>query len=316
MQHTRLVLIATFLGATAACGPSPTTDDGGDAGGGDVAPPMDVPAVDVPFDVTQPAPNAMCSMPTTLVAGTPLTAQDTSQATTSLQGWCDPSAVGKALFYRLNVPAGMSALVTAQPAGSLDLVLRFITLCTASACERFDDHSDSTQPETGHWANRGTSAADIIIAVSPFSRTANGLFDLSASIVASETGITCETAPLVPSGTTLHGENLLLAETGSDPRCLTTANGLELFYRVTIPVAQRLTVTATPMGTTLNPVLRILDACTAVSCLASSDTAPAGAAETLTYTNISTASVDVIVSVGSDRETALGSYDVSFVTAP
>ncbi len=315
MRNARSILLAAVSVVAVGCSPPVTGTDGGDAQAVDVVTPVDVPQVDVQADVAPTAPNARCSGAITLTAGTPITGQDTTLATQTLGSFCYSAGAGKGLYYRLNVPAGQTALVTATPSAALDPVLRFLPSCTATVCDRFDDGAGAGAPEIGHWANTGTSATDVIIAVSPYTRTGDGTFDLSASFVPNANGALCDGASLVPSGTTLRGENLRLSETGADTRCLPSAVGYELFYRVSVPASQHLTATATPMGS-WNPVIRLFDSCAATTCLSSVDTAASGAAETLTYANTGTAAVEVIVAVGSELATQSGTFDLTLTTAP
>lgn len=314
MHCARPFLLAAFSVVAIGCSPPAPDADAGDVQLVDVTSPMDVPHADVQPDVRPAASNATCAHATMLTAGSPIAAEDTSLATQVLTSACYPAGTGKALFYRVTVPAGQTVLVTATPSATLDPVVRFISSCTATACERYDDASGPGVPEVGHWANPGTGATEMIVAVSPYSRTANGTFDLTTSFVPNASGALCDGAALIPSGTTLHGENILLSETGADTRCLPSASGYELFYRVSVPAAQHLTATATPMGT-WNPVLRIFGSCAATTCLASGDSAAAGLAETLTYANTGAAAVEVIVAAGSDLASRPGTFDLTLATA-
>ncbi|MEI8258958.1 MAG: hypothetical protein WCJ30_25090 [Deltaproteobacteria bacterium] len=315
MRNARSVLLAAVSLIAVGCSPPATDTDAGDAAVQDVTAPTDVQRADVQADVTPPPANARCTGATTLTAGTPVTGQDTTLATQVLGSLCYPTGVGKALFYKISVPAGQTVLVTATPSATLDPVLRFIASCTATACERFDDTASAGAPEIGHWANTGAAATDIIVAVSPYTRGADGTFDISATYVPSASGATCDGAALVPAGTTLRAQDLHLSETGAESRCLTSAAGYELFYRVSVPASQRLTVTATPTGT-WNPVIRVLASCAATTCLASGDAATAGAVETLTYANAGAAPVEVVVAVGSDLAMRSGTFDLALVVAP
>jgi len=266
-------------------------------------------------DAPMAAGNSTCAGATALQPGAPVTAQAVARGGPGLSSACVPSAVGKTLYYRISVPAGQTVVVVATPTSLLDAVIRFIEACPAVACLDSWDSEPAGTAESGHWSNTGTTAVDVIVAVSAYTSDSRGAFDLTASLAPSPSNLTCATAISVTSGTPVTAQDLALAAHQSDLRCLATATGPELFYSIGVPAGQRLTVTATPTGT-WNPVVRVFSSCTDTVCQASSNAAPAGASEMLVYPNSGTAAVTAIVAIGSELASSLGRFDATFVVGP
>lgn len=306
-----LIAMAALAGCT---GTSEPTDAGDVTTSADTVVSQDVQRIDTGNDVVMLADNATCANAAPLTTGTPITNADPTHGGPNLSSLCLTNARGRVLYYRIAVPAGQTLLATATPSSTLDAVVRILDACGAATCAGEADRQSTGAPDTAHFSNTGTASVDAIVAVGGFTAMETGTIDVSAQLLTTPPSATCESAALVASGTTLHGEDLFTADFGGDTRCLATASGYEMFYRVHVPATQRLTVTATPMGA-WNPVIRVLDSCAATACLASGDTAAEGAAETLTYTNAG-ADADFVVAIGASSEMHMGTFDALFSVAP
>lgn len=308
-----MFVCAVVFAMGAGCNGSTEPADGGDVVANDVPQPMDTPRVDTGVDVVQAAPNAMCATPTTVTPGTPVTGEDPTRGGGGLASRCLTNAVGRVLYYQTNVPAGQTILVTATPTARMDPVIRFLDSCSGSGCLGGFDRQPPGVVEEGHWANTGSAAADVLFSVGAFATNQTGTFDVSATLVPTPHSSTCATADLVTSGM-MRMDDLRLADP-AEAICVTQSVGFAMFYRVSVPASEQLSVTVTPTGT-WNPVVRIMDSCTATACLTMGDTATGGMPETLTYRNSGTAAADVFVAVSPEREADVGMFSVSFTVAP
>ena len=296
-----------------ACGGNNNTPDASDVTGVDTQQP-DVQLVDVQFDVPPPPSNSVCANATVLMPDMAVNNEDTTLGARDMTT-CYTTGLGKVLFYRLTVPAGQTAILTVTPTAGIDPVIRWLTSCDPASCQRFDDRASTGQPEVGHWSNRGTTPMDVIIEVSSFQAHPTGTVNVMAHLEPSPTGVLCDSPHVVAAPVTLHGETLVTAESSDDLRCLPMAVGLELFYQVSVPAGQHLTVTATPMGM-LDPAIRVFSACADTTCLGSNDMTGPGEVETLSYLNSGSAAANVIVSVAGANASLVGTFDVAFAAGP
>src|SRR5262249_11723777 len=142
-------------------------------------------------------------------------------------------------------------------------------------------------------------------------------FDLTVSIAPPGLGATCANPTPLSNGTFLPAEDLNSA-TVTLSACVPAATGPNRFYSATIPSQQSLTAVATPLGNQ-SVVLRVLSACGANRCLASSGDfpPPPPTSSTLTYLNTSTAARSVVLAVGGfSGSSGTYSLSVSIAAAP
>lgn len=304
-RHARAALVLAGTLAAIGCG-------GGNSMA-DAAQP-DVQLADVPMDSPPPPANTVCAAATVLIPDVPVTDESTAAAL-PVPLTCYRNSMGrKVLYYRMTVPAGQTVTLTVTPDAGFDAVIRWFDSCASTSCLRWDDHGDVGRPEIGHWANRGTSAVDVIAQVSAFSDAQISPFSIVAHLVPSPIGPLCAEPHVVAGLTTLLGESFEFADGGST-RCYAIPSVAEMYYQVSVAAGQRLTVSAMLMGPH-SPIIGLFDTCAATTCLATSDLSSVSPRTSATYLNATTAARDVMVSVGIRSPWTLDTYDLSFVMAP
>ncbi len=269
------------------------------------------------FEITAtlraPTTNASCVSAAEVSDGTVLRGEDPSGSTTAL-GPC-PGMGGAtlpgALFYTAVVPAGqtLTATATATVMGRGFYFMRVIGTCGDASC--LSATPGPTSPASTSWTNTGAAARRVIVAVSPGSSTPSP-FDLAVRIRPPPTNVTCAGATALTSGTII-GENFAFArETSSACLAFGTVSGPVLYYSARVGEGERLTVVARrTSATAFQPLVRLIDGCASMTCLASSATMPTGGdSARITWVNPGAAR-DVIVLVSSTGAAADGIADVT-----
>jgi hypothetical protein len=253
-----------------------------------------------------PATNTTCSSAMALAGPATVTFQDANlgNSVSSCRG------SGKNLFYSINVPSGYTLQAVMSPVTGYDAAIRLVAgSCPASGCIA---SQDSGNPETLVWKNTGADQI-VVIAMGPYGTAPNGAFDATIDLIAPPpppANAACASATMVMNGTMLANESTDLATTSLGAVCLSGATGKQLFYALTLAPGETLTATATPTGN-WDPVLRLLDACTATTCTAQGDGLGAGVAEKLAYTNPDSAPKSFILGVGSYDSATPGAFKLA-----
>jgi hypothetical protein len=267
-------------------------------------------SLSVAFEAAPAAPaNAACASARALADGATLTNEDASLASTRLGDVCVAEAQGASLFYRVSVPSRATALVTATPRGGWNAVLRALDACDSRTCAASSNAAAADQPETLTWVNGGAVARDVLVAVGSQDPSNGGRFDVTAAIIPAPGNVSCAAAVAVANGAHLTRQNAAVASDNATGACLPSATGTALWYRAVVPAAQTLSVRATPLGA-MDPVVRVLSACGATSCLASANTGAARATESAAYTNTSAGDQTVLLAVGGATNAANGLFDL------
>jgi hypothetical protein len=254
---------------------------------------------DATFSVSAAPTNTTCAAATRVTAPAMLTGQD---ATAGAAAPCTGS--GPNLFYALNVPANNTLRVVMTPAPSFDAAIRLIDgACPTSACIT---SVDSGNPETLVWKNTGATR-DVVVALGRWGTGTPASFDATFELIAPPPNADCSGAVRVTNGTQLANQSLTNAAVALNMSCGANARGKVLFYAVTVEPNQTLEVTATP-ASNWDPVVRLIDSCTPTSCVGFADNFALGAAETLTYQNLSAAAQELLIAVGSYDENVTGSF--------
>ncbi|MFO0650875.1 MAG: hypothetical protein U0326_31915 [Polyangiales bacterium] len=256
---------------------------------------------------TAPA-NATCSMATAVADGAVIPAANPGLGTTRLNGVCIGGAQGTSLFYSASIPPRSTLEFTATPSGMWDPVIRFLNNCAATSCLASTDAAGAGAAETLRWTNTGTSAQTVYAAVSSFDASASGTFDGRVRVLPPPINTTCASATLLTSGMTLTAQNSSAGIENLTGPCLPTATGTVLYYQVRVGAGDQLTLRARPSAG-VDPVIRLLDACGASSCLANANTAGVNAVETLVYRNTG-ADRTLTVAVGGATNATNGFFDL------
>jgi hypothetical protein len=257
-----------------------------------------------------PPTNTTCATARPIANGTSLVGEDATAASVNLTTACRSFANGNVLFYSASVPTGQTLTVVATPETSWDVVVRFLNACGATSCLADIDNGGSGSAETLSWKNTGGTTANVIIGVGSYSASTTGLFDLTASIAPPPPNASCSTPKMVMNGTSLTGENQTLATVSLSSACVSGGTGGNLFYNLTLPASKTVTAVVTPTGS-WDPVIRLIDSCAPVSCRASADVNASGGNETLTYTNSTGGSLNLLLAVGSYSSTTTGTFNMT-----
>jgi hypothetical protein len=135
----------------------------------------------------------------------------------------------------------------------------------------------------------------------------------------------CDLATAVSSGTPVTGDtSTATAQFGTTGGGMCTAltytfDGSELFYKITIPANQELTVTVTPdAGSGYDPAIAIVTDCAAVegSCLAAVDNELDNDPETVTYRNATANPLEVRIVVDTYTAGSEGPFTLTATLAP
>ena len=256
--------------------------------------------------------NATCAGAAALTA-TGLTAQSLAgalnRATTCLTDG------GGQLYYTVDVAPGTQATVRATPAGMTPTwtpQLRLLDNCTATTCLQ-NASGTSGMPGTLTFANNGTTMRSYVLSVSASSPLAvTGTFDLSLATQVIMPGASCEMALDVTAGMGRTMESTMNG--GPANTVCQTGLGQQRWFRVSIPAGQRLNVTATPGAMSgRRAAVRIVDNCTATSCLASTD-GTTNVASTVDANNVGTTARTVFVSVSGESTTMPMAFDLTTAT--
>lgn len=213
-----------------------------------------------------PAANAVCSGAAVLAPGAMLAGQDlaTSGAPSLL---CDRLTDSGALYYSVTVPASSRVNVSVTPVvpdGGTTFTpsIRVLDSCSSTTCVTSTSSATSVP-----LVNSGTSPRTFTVIVARTFWDAVGTYSIAASAAMSVVrGTDCGLPITVTPGTDLTGQDTAIGTTPSSA-CVTSSNGNQLFYEVTVPAGQYARVSATSTGTTArSPVLRVVESCTATVC--------------------------------------------------
>lgn len=259
------------------------------------------------------------------VSGTTVGATDNYKP--NCTGYVNP---GPDVVYKVTVPAGQRAVITATPGAPLanrqyDLSL-YLIATPASNCNAVsadggsgimclagqDDDTRFDAPETVSYFNSGSAPVDIFVVVdSGFGMSEGGedggmgvanegAFTLAVAFSTPAAGDRCESAVTLTAGTALANQDLANFGDdydGSGMGC-DGSSAADATYQVTVPAGQVLTLTVTPSAS-FDPVISIADGAAAcdMTCVDSVDVGSDGDAETLVYKNTSGAAQTIFVVV-------------------
>lgn len=262
------------------------------------------------------AANAICASATPLTAAAPVTAQDISRSG-GPSAACASSSSGGQLFYSFTLAANSQATIRATPTGTTPAwtpIVRALDSCDASACVANATGGSGTVA-TLALANTSAAPRTFTISVAATSATATGTFDLSAAVTTVVPTSVCDAATALVNGATAVTGNTTTG-TARASRCSTSDTSNEVFYSVSVPSGQRVTVRAQPQsGGTWRPRIRSAVNCTATTCFNSAVASTDGGEATLNLDNPTPFARTLIVSVTSTTGTG-GAFTIASTAAP
>ncbi len=131
---------------------------------------------------TAVAANSVCSAPTALTIGTPVTGETINNGGLAPTG-CLATATGPTRYYTVTVQPGDGVTVRVTPTVSFNANIRVVDSCSATTCQNFADNvtSSSTTAEVVTVRNTTTAAAPFIIAVGSAAGTSTGTFTITTT---------------------------------------------------------------------------------------------------------------------------------------
>jgi hypothetical protein len=264
--------------------------------------------------------NATCTAPRALGNAEVATVQDTGAAVERRTTLCATTTSGAPLlYYAVNVPAMRTGVIRVTPTGSLDPTIRVFLGCSPTSCTGYRNSFTAGQPEILSFNNATPTDQTYIVGVGGALTNETGVFDVRFDLLpAAPVNTSCATARLLSPTTPALLQNQSAATEPNALSCEPTATGNVLYYSVNVPAGQTAIVTASPLSTSADPVLRVTDACGTMACIASANASFGGTNEQLFFTNSGMAARDYIVTLGSRTALSVGVHDVSvrFVTIP
>jgi len=261
------------------------------------------------------AANALCAGATALTAAAPLTAQDITRGGAP-SSTCVTGGGGQ-LYYSFTLPANSQATIRATPTGTAPAwtpVVRALDSCAATACVANATGGSGTVA-TLALANTTAAPRTFTLAVSSTSATATGTFDLAAAVTTVVPTSVCGAATALVNGAAAVTGNTTTG-TARASRCSTGDTSNEVFYSVTVPAGQRVSVRAVPQsGGTWRPRVRSAVSCAATSCFNSAVATADGAEALLNLDNPTQQPRTLIVSVTATTGTG-GAFNLSSTAAP
>lgn len=242
---------------------------------------------------------------------------------------CAPGG-GNDHVHTVTVPANTRVAVTVTPTSSFDPTLYLIAgpaaSCSANPIVCLDgaDAGGTDDPETVVYTNATASPVDVFVVVDGFDATDEGSYTLAVALGVPP-GDTCSSAEVVTltaGMATVAGTTTAAAGYVNDYEPPTTCtdgfgeDGNDHVHVVTVPMTQTLTAVATPTGgwdCGLYLIAGPAASCGAnpIVCLDGADMGGTNGAETVTYTNSTGASVDVMIVVDSYLPSEQGAYSLA-----
>ncbi len=272
---------------------------------------------DLAIGIRPPEITTSCAAAVSVSDGTMLTAQNSATAP-DLPTACLPTFTGPVTYYSALVPAGdvLAVRVTPTPMMGFDPVIRLMDGCAATSCLAAVQQGTTGSSKAASYFNRGTTTQTVIIAVGNRIFGDTGTFDLAVNIAHPAGNAACATATPVTDGSHLTSQNTAFA-TDPSVACLPHDDGPVLYYRLSLPAGN--TVTATSVGsdgTFLPLTTRLLDACSATSCIASYSAPTTDLTARLIYTNTGSSTLDLILAVGNHDVGVVSSFDLTVAIRP
>lgn len=236
---------------------------------------------------------------------------------------CAFSSSGPDLTFRTSVPAGQRLSWLVQPDAGLDVSVSLTTSvaeCGSRTCVGNANAGTSGVLERATYVNRTANPVDVFAIVDGTSSTSNGFFSLSSVIDTQPMGDVCATATPLTAGMTLMGETLVnfTNDYVGGTNCSATFGGLDRTYSFTLGPAQQAVITVTP-ATGLNTGISVVDTgvgCGNGVCVAGADTAGAGLADTLSFSNPGSQPRTVFVVVDSATSSTPTTFSIGVTATP
>ncbi len=227
-----------------------------------------------------------------------------------------PNIMAPALWYGVTLPPGRVLVAAARRIEATPVwapVLRAFSACGATVCASSSTAGATPDQSALVYANTGSAPEDLRVSLNSGSTTLTGTARVAFVVRPPHAHGTCPAAAPVTVGQLLRLQHL--REGGfASPVCEGAGTGgFQLYYRVTVPAGQALTVTGTRAAGsgTWSPIVQVLDGCTSPRCLAVSPASTTGVASAR-WPNTAGAPREVIVAVVASAPVSASLVDLAF----
>lgn len=256
---------------------------------------------DISFEYDTAPTNVSCAAATPITVDTAITGQPITYGGARPQGTaCGTSSGDNALYYEVTIPA--NSFVNITTAGTFDRVLLVQDACGATECTFRTD----TSPERAFLENATASPVTQIVAIHNYSSSGSGTFDITFDFGTPPTNDSCAAATAITGDTSITSQPITYG--GARPQgtdCGTSSGDNALYYEVTIPAGEMVSVTT---AGTFDRVLLVQDACGATECTFRTDSSP----ERALLQNPTGSPVTRVVAIHNYSSTGSGTFDIDF----
>lgn len=259
-----------------------------------------------------PPANAMCSAPTTLATdGVPVNGTTIGAVEARSTFDCAPSSTdAPAVFYRVVVPAGRTALVQAtSTTPGFSPRINGVLGCATLSCAGTTAPAIGIQPSSFTYRNTTAGDVTLLVFVAGNSRLDRGNFTIAATLPPPPTNLTCASAATLAVGSTLRAQIQSQASMLSSATCEVGSTGAVLYYSMAVPAMTSVQVRVSPLSG--DPTLRVRADCATNACITSADTRLDRQSETVIVANRTASMQTYIVELGSRDVTSSGVFDLS-----
>jgi hypothetical protein len=217
---------------------------------------------------------------------------------------CRATAGGVDRVHAVRIPAGRQLVASLSTAvdGVLNVVAAPESVCAQNRCLTSADRGPAGAAEVASWANFGSAAQDVFVIASVYGQSTSAA-GYTLGIALPLAGETCAAPAILSSlpamvlaqSTTNHTKDHSLTTLP----CRSSA-GPEAVYSVVVPLGRTLAVNVSSAADVVLNLVAGGSTCASTStCLTGANAVGAGAAETLTWANLGSSAVEVLVVVSS-----------------
>jgi len=227
-----------------------------------------------------------------------------------------PTAMAPGLWYAVPLPPGRVLVAAARRIESTPVwtpVLRAFSACGQTTCASSSTAGATPDQSAMVYANTGMAMETVRVGLNSSSATLTGTARVSFVVRPPHPNGTCTTATAVTVGQILRLQHLREG-TFVSPVCDGAGTGgFQLYYRVTVPAGQALTVTGTRAAGSgaWSPIVQVLDGCAGSRCLAVSPSSTTGVASAR-WPNTAGAPREVFVAVVPSVPVSAPLVDLAF----
>ncbi len=233
---------------------------------------------------------------------------------------------GNDRVWSVTIPAGQRGVFRATPDGGSDVLLSLVAGPAANCegasvtCLGGENRFGTAVREELARYNTGSTAEQVFVIVDQFTGTTSGFFNFSAQFDTPPRGDRCDDPLPLVSGMATAGDfaSFVNDYAGSTGGCPFDSTRADVVYSIDVPANNQLSLNVLP-GAGLDTSIAIASAasaCNSRTCLVNSDNGASGAADTLTVTNRSSATVTYLVIVDHNAISTVSTFTITGTVSP